>query len=278
MHHYDMITDWDDAYAISEHVPDAQVYADRRPGDAAAYREKLDAAGRFVADLPYGDAAREKLDIFLPEQAPKGLFVFVHGGYWKAFDKSFWSHYADGMNAAGWAVAMPSYTLAPEAGIPQMVEQVGRAIETASARIDGPVVLAGHSAGGHLVSRMACDNGPLSDDVRDRLAGVLSISGVHDLRPVLKTGMNKILGLDERTAMAESPALLRPMPGIRLHAHVGAIETPEFLRQNALIANIWTGLGAECGMSESTGRHHFSVLDGLLPQYGELVTIAESFL
>lgn len=278
MGNYDMITDWDDAYTVGDYIPGAEAFREGLPVKAAAYRQKLDEAGRSQENISYGDASREKLDIFLPEQPAKGLCVFVHGGYWKAFDKSSWSHYAEGMNAAGWAVAMPSYTLAPDAGLPKITGQVGQAIEVAAARIDGPIVLAGHSAGGHLVSRMACDNSPLSDATRDRLAGVLSISGLHDLRPFLKTSMNKILGLDEATAMAESPALLRPMPGICHHAHVGAIERPEFLRQNALIANIWTGLGANCSLSESADRDHFSVLDGLLPQHGELVAIAEGFV
>ena len=48
------------------------------------------------------------------------LVVFVHGGYWLRFHRDIWSHFAQGLTARGWAVAMPSYTLAPEARIAAM--------------------------------------------------------------------------------------------------------------------------------------------------------------
>ena len=41
-------------------------------------------------------ARRERFVLFLPEVMAVGLMVFVHGGYWRAFDKSDWSHLAAG--------------------------------------------------------------------------------------------------------------------------------------------------------------------------------------
>ena len=87
--------------------------------------------------------------------------MFVHGGYWKAFDKSTWSHLAHGAVARGWAMALPSYTLAPDATLAQMTAQIARAIAAARAEVPGPVRLAGHSAGGHLVARMLCADSPI---------------------------------------------------------------------------------------------------------------------
>ena len=57
---------------------------------AKAYRAKLADAARAKLDLLYGDGERNRFDLFLPEQTPKGLVVFVHGGYWVRFDKSYW--------------------------------------------------------------------------------------------------------------------------------------------------------------------------------------------
>ena len=66
-----------------------------------------------------------------------------------------------------------------------------------------------------------------------------------------------------REARGESPALLEPIFGTRLVAWVGADERPEFVRQNALLANVWTGLGAETQAVVEENRHHFNVIEGL---------------
>ena len=87
--------------------------------------------------------------------------------------------------------------------------------------------------------------------------------GLHDLRPLQRTEMNATLFHAAGEAAAESPALLEPVPGTRLTCWVGADERPEFLRQNDLLANIWTGLGAQTRSVREPGRHHFTVIDGL---------------
>ncbi len=75
--------------------------------------------------------------------------------------------------------------------------------------------------------------------------------------------MNATLRIDEAEALAQSPALLRPMDGARVTCWVGGGERAEFLRQNALLANIWTGLGATTSAVVEPDRHHFSIVDGL---------------
>jgi hypothetical protein len=133
----------------------------------------------------------------------------------------------------------------------------------AAGLVDGPIVLSGHSAGGHLASRMVCADAPLSPQVQARIRNVVSISGLHDLRPMMTTAMNATLRLDEEEALAESPALLRPLPGTRIVCWAGAAERAEFLRQSALLANVWAGLGATTASVEEPDRHHYSVIEGL---------------
>ena len=256
-----MITDWDDAYANGAHIEGAEAYPDRWAGEAAAFRNGLGDRGEL--DLPYGHGERRVLDFFTPEAEPKGVVIFVHGGYWKAFDKSYWSHLAAGPLARGWAVAMPSYTLAPHARISLIKREIAGAVSVAGAKVDGPIRLTGHSAGGHLATRMVCQDTPIAPETHERIEHVLSISGVHDLRPLLKTEMNKILGLDPAEARAESPALKTPLDSMRVTAWVGADERPEFVRQSALLANIWRGLGAETRAVREDGKHHFDVIEGL---------------
>jgi acetyl esterase/lipase len=257
------ITDWDDAYANGPNIPGGDRWPAAWVEPARAYREEMTDAGRARLGIAYGAGERNAYDLFLPAVEPAGLVVFVHGGYWMRFDRSLWSHLAKGCVDSGFAVAMPSYSLCPQVRIGAITAEVGRAIEHAAATVEGPIFLTGHSAGGHLASRMVCAGSPLPAAVRGRIRNVVSISGVHDLRQLMRLSMNETLRVDAAEAAAESPALLEPLPGTRICCWVGAGERAEFIRQNALLANVWTGLGAETSCVEEPDRHHFNVIDGL---------------
>jgi len=172
------IKDWDDAFANMAYIPGSEVLPKQWADSAAAYRES---GVRIDQDIPYGDHARDVMDIVWPDAEPKGLAVFIHGGFWVHFDKSSWTHLAEGARSLGWAVCLPSYSLAPDARISQMTQQIGVAITQAAHRVAGPLRVSGHSAGGHLASRMICDDTPLEPAVLDRIEGVMSISGLHRL-------------------------------------------------------------------------------------------------
>lgn len=258
-----MITDWNDAYANIPYIENAADYPPRWSASAAAFRAELENEGRARTGIAYGDAPRQQLDLFLPNGRSAGTVIFIHGGYWHKFDRSMWSHLANGPLARGWAVAMPSYTLAPEASVAAITIEIGRAIERVAALAEGPIRVSGHSAGGHLAARMACEGAPLEPAIQQRIERIVSISGLHDLRPIEKTSMGDILFRDVSEATNESPALRRPVEGTVLTCIVGGSERPEFLRQNALLPNVWSGLGAETAGIVHEGHHHFSIIEGL---------------
>jgi arylformamidase len=258
------IVDWEDAYANGANIARGDTFPPLWAETARAFREAMTGKGKAKLDLAYGERPRNRFDLFLPDSAPKGLVVYVHGGYWVRFDKSSWSHLATGPLAHGYAVAMPSYTLCPHISISGITKEVASAIAEAARMIEGPVFLTGHSAGGHLATRMISATSPLSEDLRRRIRNAVSISGVHDLRPMMRLAINADLRLDEAEAREESPALLRPMDNVMLTCWVGAGERGEFIRQNALLANVWTGLGAMTAIVEEADRHHFNVVDGLV--------------
>lgn len=257
------ITDWDNAYTNGANIPRGETWPAVWVEPAKAYRDHLLAEGRARLDFAYGESERHRFDLFLPEGTPKGLVVFVHGGYWQALDKSYWSHLAAGSVESGYAVAMPSYTLCPEARVGDIVREIAAAIADAAGDIDGPIHLTGHSAGGHLVTRMVAENSPLPAQIRARVKTVVSISGVHDLRPLVATGLNTKLRLSAEEAAAESPVLMQPGENTRLFCWVGGNERAEFIRQNAMMASMWLGLGAETGTYVEPDRHHFNIIDGL---------------
>ncbi|WP_270725694.1 alpha/beta hydrolase [Shimia sp. Alg240-R146] len=245
--------DWDDAYANAAYIEGADAYPDRWAKEAATYRNE--SAARV--DVAYGTGAREVYDLMLPEGTPKGLLVFVHGGYWLRFDKSFWSAFAQGARARGWAVAMPSYDLAPDVRISEITQQIAAAITHAAGEVAGPIVLAGHSAGGHLVARAVC-SGVLPENVAARVVRSVPISPVSDLRPLMQTTMNVELKLDEVECIAESPALLSPRDDVEVTVVVGAAERPVFLDQAEWLSEAWG-----CDRIVVGGKHHFDVIDAL---------------
>ena len=152
----------DDAYNNRGYIPGAAEFPDRWAEEARSFRETEAAIGRARLNASYGGHDREKFDLFHPAGRAEGLVVFVHGGYWRLFDRSYWSHFAEGAVARGWAVALPSYPLAPEAGIADITRSISSMIAAAAGYVAGPIALTGHSAGGHLVARMLCDDAGLA--------------------------------------------------------------------------------------------------------------------
>lgn len=260
---YHLVADYTDAYSNGIHIAGGDRWPAAWVKPAADYRAAMLAKGRAKLDVSYGPGERNAMDVFLPEGTPRGLVVFIHGGFWKSLDRSYWSHFASGCVDRGFAVAMPSYDLCPDVRITEIGRQMGAAITKAAEEIAGPIIVTGHSAGGHLSARMVSDGSPLPTAVLDRIEIAAPISGLHDLRPLMRSQLNESLHIDDAEAAAESPALLRPVGHARICAWVGGAERHEFIRQNALLANIWTGLGAETSCYAEPNRHHFDVLDGM---------------
>ncbi|TLP56546.1 alpha/beta hydrolase [Parasedimentitalea maritima] len=253
--------DWDDAFANMAHVEGSDALPGIWAARAASYRENTP---NIDLDIAYGSSERERFDLVHPEAEAQGLVVFVHGGFWMRLDKSYWTNLAEGARANGWAVCIPSYTLTPDVRISEITQQIGRAIAVAAQKIAGPIRLVGHSAGGHLVTRMICEDSPLPESVAKRIVHTFSLSGLHDLRPLLHTKMNETLCLDGVEAMRESAVLHKPRNASCLTAWVGGGERPEFIRQSKLLAMMWEGLDCDTSVFVEGEHNHFTVLDGLL--------------
>lgn len=244
---------WPDAdrdYANGAFIPDAGDYPPRWSARAAAFRAALGPRARL--GLSYGPSERHRFDLFLPDTPPKGTVVFIHGGYWLAFGREDWSHLAAGPLARGWAVAMPSYTLAPAARIAGMTQEIAAAIRNIAAMRPGPLVVTGHSAGGHLSARMGCA------DLDLPVTRVVPISPLSELGPLMATQMNQNLRIDAAEAASESPARLALRPGTSAHVWVGGNERPAFLMQARILSEEWA-----CDWTADPGRHHFDVVDAL---------------
>lgn len=191
-------------------------------------------------DLAYGDDPRHAVDVFWPgDHRDAPLAVFIHGGYWQALDKSWFSHLARGFNDRGIALAIPSYRLCPTVTLATIVDDVRAALTFLMRRYERDIVVTGHSAGGHLTAMSLATDWAARGE-RHRPTGGVAISGLFDLRPLVATSINTALGLDEAEAHRLSPVAL-PKPQAHLVAYVGALEGEEYERQSKTIAALWDG-------------------------------------
>jgi arylformamidase len=136
-----------------------------------------------------------------------------------------------------------------------------------------PLVVSGHSAGGHLTAMLVATDWRARGLPADTIAGAVALSGVFDLEPLVQSSINLDLKLDAAHAYLVSPIHLQPRVPTPMLIAAGADETSEFVRQSWLLWERWP----EChpagrrGPLFISGRHHFSVVTDLGHMASELV-------
>ena len=225
-------------------------------------------------DVAYGSGEDETLDVFPAVNAPKAgapVLVFIHGGYWRSLDKADFSFIAPALNAAGATVVLPNYALCPAVGIEHIALQMTRALAWVwrhAAQHGGDhtrIGVVGHSAGGHLATMLlSCRWKDVDAEMPAQpLNAVLSISGLYDLEPLRHVAsLQSDLQLTPATVRRLSPAFFPRPKGGKLFATVGMEESDEFVRQNALIRDVW-GPTAVPVCETLPALNHFSVVEGL---------------
>ena len=227
---------------------------------------RVRAACACTLDVRYGDGPDMTADLFPAPAGAAPIQVFIHGGYWRAMDKSSHSFPAEAFVAAGGAVVSLNYSLAPAVTLDTIVEQCRRALEWVvdnAERLNGDprrIFVSGHSAGGHLTAMMLCTDWAARGRPADLVKGGTAISGIFDLAPMMETSINDDIRLDAEAAARNSPILNLPAAGAPLIAAVGAAETAEFVAQNRAFADAWRARGFDAGIMEIEGLNHYTVV------------------
>jgi arylformamidase len=244
-----------------------------RPSQAALfehYAAESELAVRVMQpalDLAYGPHPRQTLDLFRAEGQARAVVAYFHAGYWQSRDKSGFRFLAPPLTADGFDVALINYPLSPELDVMEIVTAAAAALPVLAAMTDNaPLILVGHSAGAQIAVELAMSAARVSAPI----AGIVSISGVFDLEPLLDTSVNAKLELDTASARAASP-LHRVRPGApRTLFAVGALETRAFQGQTARMAKAWADAGNAASELIVPDADHFSILSELGREHGAL--------
>lgn len=233
----------------------------------------------------YGPGPEQVYDVYLaPGGDPRAWVVLVHGGFWRAeWDRTHLRPLARALADDGYAVALVEYvrTGMPGGGWPATGEEVAAALGAVRGQeADGlPVVLVGHSAGGHLAVWA------LHRPEAEGVAGAVSLAGCLDLRLVHELGLDGGAALDLLAGPPETdpaawagadPARLgrTAYPVVVVHGDQDEMVPLE-------VARSWwerAGTPVRDRLVVLPGVTHFPLIDAEGPHLGLLLTQIEGLL
>ncbi|MGE4483201.1 alpha/beta hydrolase [Acidocella sp.] len=257
------------AYDNNAAVPDAPALKVERLAASQSFR----AAHGGALDLPYGPSPRNRWDLYPAEDPAAPCLVFIHGGYWQWNGREDFACLAEGLRAHGWAVAMPGYSLAPEASLTQIVMEIDTALNWLAAHgvlygITGKIVVSGWSAGGHMAA-LALGHPSVS-------AG-LAMSGIYELGPLRDTYLNKALQLRDEEVDMLSPLRRAPVQKPLAIAY-GSRELPHLVANSRDLHAHRAASHAPGPLYQICGANHFTLLEQLRDPRGELTKLARSLV
>jgi len=254
------------------------------PSFAAEYARYVAERAAVQRDIPrragivYDAASGQTLD-FYPAAPGAPLFIWIHGGYWRALSADDNAFAVRGPHARGFSVAVLDYALAPAVDLDEIVRQARAAVaflhrERAALGVGAqPFAVGGSSAGGQLTAMLLCEGwtAPLGLP-HDPIGAALDLSGLHDLTPLRWTHINDWMRLDDGLIARNSPMFLIPKRSqAHLIAAVGGKETDEFRRQTADYASAWAAADHRVTTVAMPAHNHFDLALSLREPHGALV-------
>jgi len=255
----------DASYNNSAAVPERDALTAERIAASKAFRD----ARPGHLDLAYGPGERNKWDLFPAADAGAPCLVFVHGGYWQANRREDFCAVGEGPASHGWSLALPGYTLAPEATLTQIVAEIHAALDWLAANgkphgIAGPIILSGWSAGGHLTAM------GLSHPV---VKAGLAISGIFELGPIRDTYLDEKLKLTDEEIATLSPLRLPAVPK-PLAITYGTAELPPLVADSRDLNALRAAAHQPGLLLPVAGANHFTIFNELRSPGGQLTRLA----
>ena len=242
----------DAAYNNNAAVADSAKWIGVRNSASADYRA---AHPRFsILPMRLLPSGRRSISTRRPIRARRVSFLFM-AATGSAIRARLFACFAEGPAAAGWSVAIPGYTLAPQTNLRGIVAEIGQALDWLVDKgerygIAGPLVIAGWSAGGQLAAFHLHHPGVIAG---------LAISGIYDLAPLRDTNLNEALKLSDNE-IAEFSQLRLPITRKPLIISLGSAELPTLVHDAWRLYDLRNREGAPGKILPIAGADHFSIL------------------
>lgn len=241
--------------------------------------------------VAYGDHPEQIADIRFPADSPaqpaRPLVIVLHGGFWRAeYDRTHTGPMAADLAARGYLVAQLEYrrTGQPDGGWPGTFADVAAGVAALPALLrqavrrtrapDPPVLLVGHSAGGHLALWYA-----FAGPSRAGVCGILALAPVSDLAEAYRLDLDggavaALLGggpdaVPDRYAAAD-PGMNVPVPLPCVVIH-GALDEQVPVSMSRWYVSRARSAGGEIRLVELANGEHFGLIDPQAPAWATVL-------
>lgn len=246
-------------------VPDHERWLEADLARSGPLRARL--SGRY--DQRYGPGPRQVADLFPAPRPGSPIVLFFHGGFWRGLAKEYVRHVAVPLAEAGIAAVLPSYDLCPQVSLATVVDQARQALlwtRMQAPQLNGDpdrIFVAGNSAGAHLAAMLMAEDWTRHGLSRSPIAGAILVTGIYDLRPVLRIQVNDDTRLAPEDVLPLSPQfrpIRAPAPAI---VAVGGDEPPLWIEQSRRFAAKLAQAGGKAELVVLPGLNHFSITASL---------------
>ena len=253
--------------SLTQAQRDARYNNSAAVANSAAFMDELRAASAARRsgpgarlDQPYGPLDRNKVDFFPAADPASPCLFFIHGGYWQRNGREGFTVLGDGVRAHGWSVAVPGYTLTPDATMTAIVAEMRAALDWLRREVRGPIIVSGWSAGGHLTAMVLG---------HPAVHAGLAISGIFELGPVRDTYLNEKARITDEEIETLSP-LRHPAGPKPLAIAYGTAELPPLVSDSRALHYHRSAAHAPGPLIPVAGKDHFSIVTNLRDPQGVL--------
>ncbi|WP_339842734.1 alpha/beta hydrolase [uncultured Halopseudomonas sp.] len=156
----------------------------------------------LMADQPYGENERQKLDVYMPLEgaAEAPVVVFFYGGSWRSGNRADYAFVGEALASRGIITVVADYRVYPEVTYPAFVEDSAAATAWVRRQQDSwqtkrqPMFVMGHSAGAYNAAMLALDERWLSEHGMNaqEIAGWIGLSGPYEFLPIINPDVKPI--------------------------------------------------------------------------------------